>query len=122
MNQGEKVDLFKQHKADYAAPKKPVLLNIKKALYLVISGQGKPGGEEFEAKIGALYSMAFTIKMTRKFEGLGDYGICKLECLWEMDSEDFVNLPQEQWRWKFMIRTPEFISKKDLKTFNLQYN
>ena len=69
MKQAEKIDLYKLHKADYATPKKPILLEIQPALYLTIDGRGEPGGEVFQAKIGALYSVAFTIKMTRKFEG-----------------------------------------------------
>lgn len=77
----EKVDLYKLHKADYAAPKKPVLLEVAPARYLGIDGEGKPGGEEFQARVGALYGAAFTIKMTRKFAGKGDYAVCKLEGL-----------------------------------------
>ena len=49
------------HKDDYAAAKKPVLLDIAPAAYLVVNGQGAPGGERFTASIGALYGMAFTI-------------------------------------------------------------
>ncbi len=60
-----KIDLAKLHKADYAAPKKPVLLKLNPARYLAIAGQGAPGGERFSACIGGLYAMAFTIKMTR---------------------------------------------------------
>ena len=63
----------KRHKTDYAAPAKPVLVDIKEAVYLVISGGGAPGGEIFQDKIGALYGVAFTLKMTRKFAGQQDY-------------------------------------------------
>src|ERR1039458_6990854 len=75
----DKIDLYKQHKNEYAAPGKPVLVEIKPAVYLVISGQGAPGGERFTASIGALYGAAFTIKMTRKFAGKQDYAAWKLE-------------------------------------------
>jgi len=68
----EKIDLFKLHKTDYAAPAKPVLVDIKEASYLAISGRGAPGGEIFQDKIGALYAVAFTLKMTRKFAGQQD--------------------------------------------------
>lgn len=111
-----KLDLYKLHKTDYATPKKPVLLKIKPATYLAISGQGAPGGDAFTACIGALYSMAFTIKMTRKFAGLQDYAVCKLEGQWWADGKEanFAKIPKAEWRWKLLIRTPEFIKEKDL--------
>ena len=111
-----KLDLYKLHKTDYATPKRPVLLRIKPATYLAISGRGAPGGDAFAASIGALYSMAFTIKMTRKFAGLQDYAVCKLEGQWWADGKEanFANTPKDQWRWKLLIRTPEFIKAKDL--------
>jgi hypothetical protein len=111
-----KLELYKLHKADYVAPKKPVLVRLKPATYLAISGQGAPGGDEFSDCIGALYGMAFTVKMTRKFAGLQDYSVCKLEAQWWADGSDlnFAKAPKEQWHWKLLIRTPEFIKSKDL--------
>lgn len=112
----EKIDLCKLHKADYATPKKPVLLDIKPATYLAISGQGKPGGPLFTQHIGALYGMAYTIKMTRKFAGEQDYVVGKLEAQWWAgdSSEDLAKVPMSQWHWRLLIRTPDFISKEDL--------
>jgi hypothetical protein len=113
----EKVDLYKQHKTEYAAARKPALVDIKPALYLAISGQGAPGGDCFTASIGALYGAAFTLKMTRKFAGLQDYAVCKLEAQWWTQPEraDFATVPKDQWLWRLMIRTPEFIGEQDLK-------
>ena len=88
MKAKEKIVLYKLHKDDYATPKKPVLLKIKEATYLAISGQGEPGGSVFTEKIGALYGAAFTIKMTRKFAGEQDYAVCKLEGLWWADGQE----------------------------------
>lgn len=103
-----KLDLCKLHKADYVTPKQPVLLTIKPAQYLAISGVGAPGGEEFTTRIGALYAMAFTVKMTRKFAGLQDYAVGKLEGQWFFEG-DPAGIPKDQWRWKLLIRTPDFI-------------
>ena len=58
-----KIDLFKEYKAEYKATAKPGFVQTGPAQYLMIDGQGAPGGSEFEERIGALYSMAFTIKM-----------------------------------------------------------
>lgn len=114
MKTAAKLDLGKLHKADYIAPRQPVLLTIKAAHYLAISGQGAPGGDEFSARIGALYAVAFTVKMTRKFAGLQDYTIGKLEAQYLFDG-DPAGIPQEHWCWKLLIRTPDFIKAADLK-------
>ena len=118
MSLTKKIDLYKLHKDQYAASKNPQLVEIPQARYLAITGRGEPGGKEFSSKIGALYGMAYTIKMTRKFAGMQDYSVCKLECqLWlDGDSTDFSNTPREQWNWKFLIRTPDFIEEDDLES------
>lgn len=118
MSHTEKIDLFKLHKDQYIAPKQPKLVEIHKAKYLVISGRGEPAGEEFAVKIGALYSVAYTTKMTRKFAGKQDYTICKLECQWWLDGErqDFSTTDPKQWNWKFLIRTPDFVRDNELDT------
>ncbi len=112
----DKVDLSKLCKDDYVAPNKPVLLDLKPATYLAISGQGAPGGPEFTAKVGALYAVAYTVKMTRKFGGKQDYTIGKLEAQWwALDPKAcFASLPKEQWCWKLLIRTPDFVQPAEL--------
>ena len=116
MTKEEKLDLYKLNKDEYIQPKKPKLIETKPTVYLSITGSGQPGDEEFQAKIGALYGMAYTIKMTRKFDGLGDYTICKLEGIYQFDDkkENLSKVPSPEWKWKLMIRTPDFISQKDL--------
>jgi len=114
MKTTEKLDLYKLHKDEYVTPKKPALLQNKPAQYLAIKGQGAPGGERFTACIGALYGVAFTIKMTRKFAGKGDYAVCKLEGQWFFEG-DLAKIPKEHWKWKLMIRTPDFITEADRK-------
>jgi hypothetical protein len=112
----EKIDLYKLHKDQYVAPKRPQLVDIETANYLAISGRGEPGGEEFTARIGALYAMAYTVKMTRKFAGDQDYVICKLECQWwaDDDRQDFADAPKEQWNWRLLIRAPDFVRDNEL--------
>jgi hypothetical protein len=92
-----KLDLYALHKAEYATPRTPAFVETKPAQYLTIRGSGKPGGREFEAAIGALYNVAFTIKMASIFAG-HDYSVCKLEGLWPSKEE-----------WTLLIRTPDFI-------------
>jgi hypothetical protein len=110
----ERLDLLKLHKEAYVTPSKPVLVTPKAAQYLVVEGQGAPGGPVFEARLGALYSMAFTIKMSRKFAGKGDYAVSKLEAVYP-GIGDGPGTPREQWRWKLMILSPDFLSSSDLE-------
>ncbi len=111
-----KLDLYKEHAAEYKAVKKPIFVNAAPAQYLAVDGQGEPGGECFEQCVGALYAMAFTIKMTLKAKGQ-DYAVSKLEALWYPPDggADFETAPKSEWRWKLMIRTPDFVGKQDLR-------
>jgi hypothetical protein len=104
---GEKVDLFRQLKGEYAAKPEPRLVTTSSATYLAIEGSGPPGGETFQDRIGALYGAAYTVKMTRKFEGRQDYVVCKLEAqYWDAEGDDL--------RWRFLIRTPDFVTQAEL--------
>jgi hypothetical protein len=109
MAASEKLDLYKENKAEYAATRKPTLITARPAVYLGIEGKGAPGGSAFNDAIGALYGVAFTVKMTRKFAGKQDYVVSKLEALWPDLTPD-----REQWRWRLMIRTPKFVSQSDI--------
>jgi len=111
----KKFDIYKEHAADYVTPKTPALVDIKPANYLVVTGRGEPGGEAFQSAIGALYKVAFTVKMARKFAGR-DYTVSKLEGRWWVDdpTRSFLDEPPSKWNWKLMIRVPEFIKEKEV--------
>ena len=113
----EKLDLYRRHKAEYAARAVPQLIRIGRAKYLAIEGAGDPADARFTAAVGALYGCAFTIKMTRKFAGKGDYKVAHLEGLWwtPRKADTMFDVPKDQWRWQMMIRVPEFIRPSDLK-------
>jgi hypothetical protein len=112
----EKLDLFKQHKAEYAQPKTPALVTTTSGKYLSISGAGSPGDATFQSHIGALYAVAFTIKMTRKFARLGDYRVCPLEGLWwDASGDDVTARPTGPMNWTLLIRVPDAIRARDLK-------
>jgi hypothetical protein len=112
----KKLDLYKLYAVEYVTPRTPKLVKTKPAKYLTIQGKGAPGGEEFQKLLGALYGVAFTIKMAQKYSGK-DYAVCKLEGLWwgSKTKGDFSGEPPEQWNWKLIIRTPDFIKQNHLK-------
>jgi hypothetical protein len=115
----DKVDLFRELSEEYAVPRRPALLRTTKGKYLSIEGQGAPGSAAFTDSIGAMYAIAYTIKMTRKFGGSPDpdYKICPLETIYWADGDDpdFSSRPKDEWRWRMLIRTPDFVGARDLK-------
>ncbi len=111
-----KLDLLKRYRAEYVTPKTPVLVTVGPAKYLAYEGRGAPAGAAFQAAIGALYAVAFTIKMTRKAAGKSDYKVAWLEGLWwGPDRRRPLSVrAQQEWRWKLLIRTPGFVTARDL--------
>jgi hypothetical protein len=112
MATAQKIDLFKEHREEYATPKRPKLVNVGKGKYLTIRGKGEPGGEVFQTKIGALFSAAYTVKFTEKFDGGQDFKVAPLESLWWLGES--CELPPEEWEWQLLIRVPDFITKRHL--------
>jgi len=110
-----KLDLYQIHKADYVAPREPVLIRMASASYLGIAGRGAPGGEAFQRAIGSLYSVAFTVKMASKTAGR-DYAVSKLEGLcWAESGRSLMVEPKDQWSWRLLIRTPDFIGEREIE-------
>jgi hypothetical protein len=93
-------------------PREPVFVVVRPANYLSISGHGAPGGEHFQLAIGALYAVAFTIKMKEKFAG-HDYKVCHLEGQWWVeDATKFRARKPEEWQWRLLIRVPDFVTQE----------
>jgi len=107
-----KLDLTKEYKSYYTAKIVPEIVEVEEARFLTIEGKGAPGGDEFQAKIGALYSLAYGIKMLLKKEGR-DFTVARLEGLWWVDSDKpYYEVPREEWCWKLLIRQPEFVTSE----------
>ena len=74
--------------------------------YLTIAGRGPPAGSLFEAKVRALYSVAYAIKL-----GMGrggrDFPVVDLAAFW-------VRPPNGPRTWKLAIRAPQGLSSRDL--------
>jgi hypothetical protein len=108
MNQPTKVDVFKEHKAEYATPKAPAFIQTTPGLYLTVEGQGAPEGQEFQGKIAAIYGVAYTIKFTKKKLTGQNFKIAPLEGLWWVDED------RSRWKWKLLVRVPDFLTERDL--------
>lgn len=104
-----KLDLTKAYKPFFTAKKDPELLDVPPANYLMISGRGAPGSEIYQAKVSALFGVAYPLKFKAKSMG-NDYAVSKLEGLWWFDTYDGPTPPREEWNWTMMIRQPDFIT------------
>lgn len=110
-----KLDLHKRLKAEYVTPRTPAVVTTTPARYLTIGGRGSPKGVSFQTALDALYGVAFTIKMAKKLAGR-DYAVAKLEGLWWGGERGklIIDSRPSTWRWKLMIRVPDFIAPADL--------
>ena len=107
-----KLDLTKEYKTYYTAKTIPEIVNVEEGKFLTIEGKGAPGSDEFQSKVSALYSLAYSIKILMKKEDK-DFTVAKLEGLWWVESDKpWYEIPREEWRWKLLIRQPEFVTSK----------
>src|SRR5579871_336265 len=110
-----KLDLLKMHRAEYATPSTPTLIDIEPARYLTIEGEGAPASEAFQDAMGALFGVAYTIKFARKALGQ-DFKFGAVEGLWSTPSggSDWSAITPDQWRWKLLVRFPDFVDERDI--------
>jgi len=99
------IDFGKELKELYTAKKKVEEVDAGRGVYLSVAGQGEPGGEAYVHAIESLYAVAYTMKFELKAEGVTDFKVPKLECLWDIESPE--TTPQDQWQWRLLIRIPE---------------
>ena len=107
-----KLDLRKELRRYYTAKKRPEMIDVSEGRFLTILGKGDPNGEEYQQAMMALYGVSYTLKFDQKAKGR-DYNVMHLEGLWWVDGGVFdLNdpAPREQWRWKSMIRQPDFVT------------
>jgi hypothetical protein len=101
---------------------KPEIVSVPKMNYIAVRGSGDPNREdgEYEASIGILYAVAFTVKMSkmgsRKIEGYFDYVVPPLEGFWWQDGIDGIDYSRkEDFRWISVIRLPDFVTEEDFR-------
>jgi hypothetical protein len=114
----EKIDLWTEHK-ELFNPKvgKPELVRVPPFAYLMVDGAGDPNtAEDFRAAIGALYSLAYTLKfMLKKKKGM-DFRVLPLSGRFHADDPRvFLEGRKQEWRWTLMVPIPASVTAADLK-------
>ena len=81
----------KQEKDLYIPKQKSELIKVPEQKFLMIDGKGNPNDEDFSERIGALYSLAYAIRMMPKQgytpEGYFEYTVYPLEGVWDLTVE-----------------------------------
>lgn len=111
----------KQEKNIYGAKKVPALVTIPMQSFIMISGKGNPNDADFSNRVGALYSLAYAIKMGYKamaaMEGaaneIQDFSVYPLEGVWKQSQDE--ELIKEKLEYTIMIRQPDFITEEMVK-------
>lgn len=111
----EKLDYKKVYKDLYLPKQKPMLIDVPATPFIMVDGKGEPGGGAYQSAMQALYSLSFTIKMSKMTgmqpEDYFEYVVPPLEGLWwgEQGALDF-QAPKSTWLWTSMIRQPAFVT------------
>lgn len=110
------LDMVKEFKTYYTATTNHQLVEFNEIQFLTIEGKSEPGGKEFTSKIDVLYSLAYSVKNLCKKQGK-DFAVPKLEGLWWVESDKpWYEIPREKWHWKLLIRMPNFVTSKIIKS------
>ncbi len=115
-----KYEWRKKEKTIYLPKNKPEIIDIPEFKYISIEGEGSPAEGIFSEKIGALYSLAYTIKMMPKKmniqpNGYYDFTVYPLEGVWDINDKAKANfnglVNKEDFVYKLMIRQPDFVDE-----------
>lgn len=106
----KRVDFLQTLKPVYSAKRKPEEVEVDPGTFLVVDGHGAPGTKTFQTAVSWLYAAVYTLKFALKREGVLDFKVGRLECLYYSAP----GTPMRQWRWRAMIRVPEEVGVRDL--------
>ncbi|MGI6448796.1 MAG: GyrI-like domain-containing protein [Desulfitobacteriia bacterium] len=113
-----KYEWKKQEKELYLPKEKPVLVNVPKQKFFMISGQGDPNKEEFAERTAVLYSLAYAVRMMPKQgytpDGYFEYTVYPLEGVWDLTEEGrkSATLNKDELVYTIMIRQPDFVTQE----------
>ena len=114
-------DFKKEYKESYLPKAVPEIVNVPRANYIAVRGQGDPNeeGGAYQQAMSVLYAVAYTLKMShktdRKIEGFFEYVVPPLEGFWWQEGVDGIDYGSKfTYCWVSVIRLPDFVTKADL--------
>ncbi len=113
-------DYKKEYKEFYMPKNKPGIVEVPPMNYIAVRGKGNPNieGSEYKRSIELLYTIAFTIKMSKKgshqIDGYFDYVVPPLEGFWWQENVKGIDYARkEDFCFISVIRLPDFVTKED---------
>lgn len=113
----DKIDFKKADKPYYSAPiDRWVEVEVPAWQFLSLEGQGDPATSPvYSLAVSALYSLSYGLKFRSKSVHGRDYVVGPLEGLWWADDmEAYRAGDRAAWKWRMMIRQPEWTTDADL--------
>ena len=115
-------DYKKEYKEFYLPKAEPQIVDVPEMNFIAVRGKGDPNqpDSEYKGSIGILYTIAFTIKMSKKgsrqIEGYFDYVVPPLEGFWWQEGRKGMDYGhKEDFRWISVIRLPDFVTEEDFR-------
>ena len=115
-------DFKKEYKEFYMPKNKPSIIDVPAMNYIAVRGKGDPNeeGGDYKKAIEILYSVAYTIKMSKKgtheIEGYFDFVVPPLEGFWWQDGVEGVDYSDKSsFNWISVIRMPVFVTKEEFE-------
>lgn len=115
-------DFKKSFKEQYMSKVSPSIIDVPAACFIAVRGSGDPNevDGEYANALTAIYSVAYTLKMSykgsRDIEGFYQYVVPPLEGFWWQENVKGVDYAhKEQFQWISLIRLPEFVTREVLE-------
>lgn len=113
----DKIDFKKIYKDFYMPKQTPSIVSVPAFNYIAVRGKGNPNDEngEYAQALQLLYSIAYTIKMSKmgdhKFNGYYKYVMPALEGLWWIPGKIDIDLHEKsEFHLVSMIAQPDFVN------------
>jgi hypothetical protein len=110
----KKIEYKKDYKHIYLPKTIPVIIDVPKMPFIMISGTGDPNGEEYARATEALYSLSYAIKMSYKSDdvpvGYYEYTVFPLEGIWDLIDKSKPAADKNNLKYTIMIRQPDFLT------------
>lgn len=120
-----KMEWKKDEKHIYSPKPEPMYIEVPRFSYFVLEGEGSPDSPEFAARVEALYTASYGVRMSHKSskvpEGYYEYTVYPLEGIWDLNEEGRkryaaleepnVDALKAYMKYKIMIRQPDFATE-----------
>ena len=110
-------DFKKEYKEFYMPKGSPCLVDIPEMNYIAVRGEGDPNeeGGAYRQAIAVLYTIAYTIKMSKmgdyRMDGYFDFVVPPLEGFWWQEGVDGIDYTDKAaFHWISVVRLPDFVS------------